>query len=128
VHSNDFVFESIEEFEMFFSANQEIKMPDIEEIRRVQEENKDKYFEFDERDFIERVAQEGRVESFFKWVYEELKREDNLSFQNYCRAISISNSLDIKYKSDRDIVVFDKFDLNIPIAVAKPKESKRLDR
>ena len=76
------------------------------------------YFHFDKSVYIDKLESSLPVKNIFHWIHQETKANDELSYENYCTALSLLDELHITYSKSREILIFDTCKLNIPVAEA----------
>jgi len=115
VHSKAFFFEAIEELELLLEEDIDIDTPTLEEVSK--STKIEHYFHLDKTMYLTALEKALPVENIFKWIYNEMKKHNHLSYENYCITLSLLDRIDVSYsKVDRDILVFETCDLNIPVA------------
>lgn len=113
IHSKEFFFETINELEELLLIDETVIVP----INLNQ--NKKSYFHFNKNFYMKQLKNNLPIDNIFSWIYEILKEKNELTYQNYCEALSLLDEVNLSYSKDRDKIDFDKFYLNIPIVIAK---------
>jgi len=116
VHSKEFFFEAIDVFDTILSSNESVYIS--KEALQSSGEN-EPYFHFDKEAYLERFKKDMPVEDFFSWLYHFMDERGELTYPNYCTALSLIDSTRIKFGHERALLDFDTFNLNIPISSAK---------
>lgn len=116
VHSKEFFFEAIDELELLLEEDVFVSIPTQKELLELQ--NNNDYFHFDRNKYISDIKNDFPIKNIFKWLYKEMKTNNELSYENYCIALSLLDELHIAYTKDREILTFETCKLNIPVAEA----------
>jgi len=117
VHSKEFFFESIDDFEVLIQEDEIVTIPSEHEIQKIRETLS--YYHFDRNKYMNKIENILPIDNIFKWIYIEMKEYKELSYENYCIALSLLDELEITYTENREIITFDICNLNIPIANVK---------
>lgn len=116
VHSKEFFFETIEELEILLEGDTTVDIPTKDELHSMRMNSN--YFHFDKSIYIDKLGKSLPVKNIFHWIHKEMKANDELSYENYCIALSLLDELHITYSKAREILIFDTCKLNIPVAEA----------
>ena len=116
VHAKEFFFEAIDELEVLLEEEEDVYIPTEEDLRGVRKLST--YYHFNRDKYIKAIEKEIPINNIFKWLYIEMIENDELTYENYCIALSLFDELRIAYTSEREIITFDSCKLNIPIANA----------
>ena len=115
VHSKEFFFETIEELELLLEEDIDIVTPSTEDISN--NTNTSNYFHLDKTMYLTALEKALPIENIFKWIYDEMAKHNQLSYENYCITLSLLDRIDVSYsKSDRDMLMFETCELSVPIA------------
>lgn len=117
VHSKEFFFETIDDLEILLEEEKVILIPSENEIQKIKETLN--YYHFDRNKYIKRIESLLPIDNIFKWIYIEMKEHKELSYKNYCVALSLLDELQVTYTKNREVITFDVCDLSIPIANVK---------
>ncbi len=117
VHSAEFFFDAIELLESILEENVEVLVPTAEELRASFDPST--YHHFDSALYLTRLREDMPVMNIFKWLYLEMQKKDELSYTNYCVALSLLDSLSLSSTKQREIIRFDTCSLDIPISEVK---------
>ena len=115
VHSKEFFFETINELEELLLIDETITVPVSSDINQ----DKKTYFHFNKNIYMKRLKDDLPIDNIFYWIYKILDEKDELSYQNYCEALSLLDEVNLRYSKDRGRIDFDEFYLDIPIVIAE---------
>ncbi len=115
IHSKEFFFEAIEVFDDILAANETVQISNTAIHAR---KDAEPYFHFDKQAYLEKLWEDMPIDNFFEWLYHFMKERGELSYPNYCKALSVIDNAKIKFGTKRDMLDFDTFNLDIPISSA----------
>jgi hypothetical protein len=84
----------------------------------VEAEKPHKYFHFNQSKYLKHIEENLPVDHIYQWIYEELDKKGELTYENYCYMLSLLDQLSVHYSDNRDRLKFESFYANVPIAVA----------
>lgn len=116
VHSGEFFFEALDAIESMLASDAPVSIPG--EALKASKDG-DSYFHFDKEAYLERLAEDMPVDNFFEWLYRLMEERGELTYPNYCTALSLIDHAGVKFGEKRGLLDFGSFDLNIPISSAK---------
>ncbi len=115
IHSKEFFFETINELDELLLIDEIISIPTHTDVLEI----KKSYFHFNKNYYLNQLENDLPIDNIFSWIYKKLKKNRDLNYQNYCKALSLLDNVNLKYSKNRDKIDFDGFYLSIPIVIAK---------
>lgn len=116
VHSKEFFFEAIEAIEAIYSSDASAYIP---KVALQASEESPVYFHFNKEVYLKRLGEDIPIDNFFDWLYRFMEERDELTYSNYCTALSLIDNTRIKFGVERGLLDFISFNLNIPISSTK---------
>lgn len=116
VHSKEFFFEALDIFETIFHSTKTVHIP--KEALHASKE-RSLYFHFNKEAYLERLKDDIPIDNFFLWLYRLMKERGELTYPNYCTALSLTDDAKIKFGKERGSLDFNTFILDVPISNIK---------